>query len=110
MNIGWSAWRPFPDPRKGDMLVAPIGPGCFEIRHSSGKLVLFGACSHTARRISSLLPKPIGTGAREDAERCGYCLAHIDDLEYRTLACATKPEALLAEQTLRANAARYQFA
>jgi len=25
-------WRSFPDPRQGGILVAPFGPGCYELR------------------------------------------------------------------------------
>jgi len=28
----WSEWRRFPDPRKLEFLIAPFGPGCYELR------------------------------------------------------------------------------
>ena len=24
----WTDWKPFPDPTKGDFIIAPFGPGC----------------------------------------------------------------------------------
>ena len=45
----WTDWKPFPDPTKGDFIVAPFGPGCYELRDTaSGKLVLFGSAGHVA--------------------------------------------------------------
>jgi hypothetical protein len=36
----WSEWHRFPDPRKGELLIAPFGPGCYELRHGT-QLVLY---------------------------------------------------------------------
>jgi hypothetical protein len=44
LGTKWTDWKPFPDPAKGDFIVAPFGPGCYELRDTgSGKLVLFGS-------------------------------------------------------------------
>jgi hypothetical protein len=40
-DMEWSAWRRFPDPRKLELLTAPFGPGCYELRDGE-QLVVFG--------------------------------------------------------------------
>ena len=32
-NTGWSNWKSFPDPRKGDSLIAPLGSGVYQLRN-----------------------------------------------------------------------------
>lgn len=86
----WSEWLPFPDPRLGGYLVAPFGPGVYELRRrSSGKPILFGQGRCVAYRMSSLLPEPLGQGTRNNAAKRLYVLEHLDDIEYRTMACST---------------------
>jgi hypothetical protein len=59
-------WKPFPDPTKGDFIVAPFGPGCYELRDTaSGKLVLFGSAGHVAYRMSSLHPSGAALGTAQ---------------------------------------------
>jgi hypothetical protein len=29
LGTKWTDWKPFPDPAKGDFIVAPFGPGCY---------------------------------------------------------------------------------
>ena len=77
----FSEWKRFPDPREGDFLCAPIGPGCYEVRRSDdGRLVLFGRSEHVAWRMTSLLPEPLGCGVRNNAKKRGYVLEHIERL------------------------------
>lgn len=105
-----SPYRPFPDPRKGGTLVAPIGAGVYELRHRSGdkELVLVGISSRVAHRMSSLLPKPYGTGTRNNEAKRRYVLRHIRDLEYRTIATKTRAQAAEIErEKLRANEYRF---
>ena len=110
MDTDWSDWRAFPDPRHKGILVAPFGPGCYEVRHrGTGSLVLFGTAGHTAQRITSLLPEPHGAGTRINTAKRRYCLENIEDLEYRTLACATKEDAARAERFLKATPGAYVF-
>lgn len=108
--MAWTEWMPFPDPRKHGMLTAPFGPGCYEVRHrNGGKLVLFGKGNNTALRFTSLLPAPHGQGTRNNTDKRAYCLTHIDNLDYRTLACATKADVVIEENKMKARAADYIF-
>lgn len=109
LTYNWSEWRPFPNPRKGDYLHAPFGPGVYELRHrASGESILLGQSGNAAQRMTSLLPKPLGQGHRNNEEKREYVLAHIDDIEYRTLACIDVAEAKQIERDLRTNG-RYKF-
>ncbi len=106
----WSDWRPFPDPRTGDMLVAPFGPSCYELRRiSTGQLILFGTGGHASKRMSTLLPKPLRTGTRKYSAKRAYCLEHIADVEYRTRATATRDDAATWEKGMKDQAADYVF-
>jgi len=104
----WSEWLPFPDPRKREMLTAPFGPGCYELRHGS-QMILFGMGSHVAQRMTSLLPAPFGHGTRNNSRKRGYIFDHLSNIEYRTLACSTREEAQECERHLIANRTVYTF-
>lgn len=106
----WSEWLQFPNPKNCGYLVAPFGPGCYELRNrASGKLVLYGEGGNTASRMSSLLPKPLGCGTRNNAKKREHVLANISSIEYRTIAFATRLEAKECERELRRNKAAYLF-
>ena len=106
----WSPWRPFPDPRKHGILIAPFGPGVYELRRrDTGKLVLFGRGRNVASRVSSLLPIPLGTGTRNNAKKRAYVKRNLSRIEYRTRACATDDESKTEERKLKANANTYRF-
>lgn len=107
----WSKWRPFPDPRKGEYLHAPFGPGVYDLRRAStGNPVLFGIGKRCAMRMSSLLPKPLGAGTRDNARKRQYVLRHLSDIEYRTLACKTREEAAEEERAIkRTSGHEYRF-
>jgi hypothetical protein len=105
----WSEWRQFPDPRKGEVLVAPFGPGCYDLRNrQSSESILCGMGDHLAQRMSSLLPQPYGCGTRDNAAKRDYVLANLGDVVYRTTATATKTESLDIERQLLCNE-RYLF-
>jgi hypothetical protein len=106
--VDWSPWASFPDPRRGDMLLAPFGPGCYELRHGS-QLVLFGMGGHVAARMTSLLPPPLGNGTRNNDGKRKYIEQHLSEIEYRTLACRSRQEAAEQERSLRANRSKYRF-
>lgn len=108
-NDLWSDWNPFPDPRRGEMLIAPFGPGVYELRHvSSQELILFGCGGHAAMRMTSLLPAPHGRGTRNNDAKRQYVLDNIGDIEYRTIACANRPSAVVVERSLRHGSYRFR--
>jgi len=108
-DTDWSEWRSFPDPRQQAYLYAPFGPGVYELRHrSTGELILFGRGKNVAYRMSSLLPQPLGQGHRDNKEKQAYVLEHIDDVEYRTLACTSDEAAIDVENELKARGG-YRF-
>jgi hypothetical protein len=98
----WSRFRPYPDPRKGGILHAPLGPGVYDLRRiSTKKPVLFGIGGRCAHRMSSLLPKPLGTGTRNNERKRNFLLRHLSDIEYRTCACTTREEAADIERDIK---------
>ena len=98
----WSRWSPFPDPRAGGYLSAPFGPGVYELRNRvSGELVLYGKSKNVARRMSSILPRPLGAGTRNNSAKREYTLKHLADIDYRTKACVDEAVAIAEEQTMR---------
>lgn len=104
----WSEWMPFPDPRKKELLHAPFGAGCYELRHrSDGRLILFGHGGNCAYRMSSLLPCPPGCGSRSNDRKREYVLSNLVDVEYRTLACADVEDAKECERKLMQNRKAY---
>jgi hypothetical protein len=106
----WSEWRPFPDPRQRGYLVAPFGPGVYELRiKSTAELVLFGQSKNVAHRMTSLLPNPFGSGTRKNLSKKEYILNHLADIEYRTLPFATVQEAKQKENDLRVHKKEYMF-
>ena len=96
----WSDWRPFPDPTKGEILIAPFGPGCYDLREGNER-VLCGSGKNVALRMTSLLPKPLGQGTRNNAEKREYVLKHLSHIEYRTVSCKDSDEAKKLEAELR---------
>lgn len=106
----WSEWLPFPDPRLGGYLVAPFGPGVYELRNKeTGELVLFGSGKNVAYRMSSLLPHPLGQGTRNNSRKRDYVLQHLEHLEYRTAACRSESEAKSNERQTRDAGRAYIF-
>ena len=97
-----SRWLPFPDPGKRGYLSAPFGPGVYELRNrKTGESVLFGRSKNVARRMSSLLPKPLGTGTRNNEKKSEYVLNHLADIDYRTKSCTSDTHAVEEERALR---------
>ena len=90
-NTGWSEWLQFPNPEKKEYLYAPFGAGVYQLRNRKSKeYVLFGTGGNLAYRMSSLLSEPYGQGTRKNTEKRNYVLKNIDDIEYRTIAFASK--------------------
>ena len=99
-TMAWSEWRLFPDPRRQETLTAPFGPGCYELRVGT-QLLLFGSGAHCAARMTSLLPRPLGCGTRNNARKRADVLEYLGRAEYRTLACASIAEARAEERKLK---------
>jgi len=108
MSTEWSEWRLFPDPRKLGILVAPFGPGCYELRDGD-QLVLYGSSRNVAHRVSSLLPKDWGCGGRNNNSKQEYVFQNLGRIEYRTLACADVDQARHVEKQLQAKESNYLF-
>jgi hypothetical protein len=98
-ELSWSEWRSFPDPEHGGYLIAPTGPGCYELRHN-GKLILCGIGRSVAYRMSSLLPEPWGIGTRKNLEKRNYVGKHLREIEYRTRSFPNVAEAKAHEQVM----------
>jgi hypothetical protein len=109
MSNHWSDWLPFPDPRKGQRLIAPIGPGVYDLRlRSTGEPILFGIGGHAAARMTSLLPEPYGSGGRNNDGKRQFIFDNLADIEYRTMACATREEAAEIERKLPKGSYRFR--
>jgi hypothetical protein len=90
--------------------MAPIGPGCYELRRSDvPEKALFGRSKNVAYRMTSLLPPPWGAGRRSNSKKRDYVLRYLDRIEYRTLACTGEEEATLREDELRLERHSYRF-
>lgn len=93
-NTGWSDWKSFPDPRKGEYINAPLGSGVYQLRNKkTNGYVLFGTSKHLAHRMTSLLPKPHGAGTRNNEDKQNYVLSNIQDIEYRTISFINNDDA-----------------
>ena len=101
-NTGWSDWKSFPDPRKGEYLYAPLGSGVYQLRNKKiNKYVLFGTGEHIAYRMTSLLPEPFGRGTRNNHEKRIYVLNNIQDIEYRTMSFIDNDDAKRFESYIK---------
>ncbi|MBM3566500.1 MAG: hypothetical protein FJX42_10370 [Alphaproteobacteria bacterium] len=106
----WSKWRPFPNPERGGLLIAPFGPGCYQLRlRKKKRLILFGQSGHVAHRMTSLLPNPRGTGTRRNSTKRTCVHLHISEIEYQTIACKDRRAAKKVEENLRKDKSAYMF-
>ena len=89
----WTEWRPAPKPGTGEALSAPISAGIYELRLTSGELLLLGSASNVAARLAAILSAAKASrGERADASR-RYVMNNLHHLQYRTRACVTIAEA-----------------
>ncbi|WP_444917142.1 hypothetical protein [Microbulbifer sp. JMSA003] len=103
----WTKWKSFPDPRKNELITAPFGPGVYVLRNRKTKeLVLFGSGKNCAFRMSSLLPKELGSGTRNNLEKRDYVLNNISQIEYCCLPCENINIAREEEKSLKNNKSR----
>lgn len=104
----WTDWRPFPDPRRGELLVAPLGAGVYQLRRRDTlELILFGIGGHVTARMASLLPEPLGCRGRNNTAKRSYLLEHLPKVEYRTMPCSSRAEAAVVERSLPRHLYRY---
>ena len=104
----WSKWQQFPDPRKGEMLISPIGPGVYRLRNARTKqLILFGNSKNVAARMSSLMPHPLRAGTRVNEAKIKYVWENLAEVEYQTLACTNRDEVIAKERELRKKEGEY---
>jgi excinuclease UvrABC nuclease subunit len=109
MNLNWTEYKSFPDPRKQEYLFAPFGAGVYELRNRiENELVYIGKGNNVAVRVSSLLPAPLGCGTRNNSLLREYIHHHLEEIEYRTYACANEEEALSIEIQLQ-QTHKYRF-
>ena len=102
-DTDWTDWQPFPDPRACGYLHAPFGAGGCDLRHRScGELIYCGRSKNVALRMSSLLPSPLGVDTRNNAKLRQHVDKHLADIEFRTLACASRDDAKAVERNLKA--------
>ena len=98
----WTSWNPFPNPQNGDYLHAPFGAGVYQLRNKViGEYILFGEGKNLAYRMSSLLPRPLGSGRRNNSTKREYVLKNIKNIEYRTVACKNKGDAQKIQRDLK---------
>lgn len=101
-SYSWDTWKSFPDPRNGDSLIAPFGYGVYQLRNrKSFEYVLFGKGNHLAYRITSLLPKPLGCGTRNNANKREYVFENLEDIEYRCVSFLSEKEMKDCEDTMK---------
>lgn len=99
--VRWEPWRPFPNPEKGEYLIAPFGAGVYWLRDiDTEENVYIGEGGHVAQRMTSLLPAPLGHGTRNNDALRAFVLDNIERLEYTTTACATKANAVALQHRL----------
>ena len=96
----WSSWKRFPDAQSGDHVEAPIGPGVYEVRHTTtGRAIAFGHAGNVANALADLkLNGGVGTFARLFKRQ--PLVSRVSDLEYRTCAATTRAEAKTAASRL----------
>lgn len=99
----WSNWKLFPDPRRKDYLSAPFGFGVYQLYNKKTKeYVLFGRGKNLAFRITTMLPKPLGQGTRNNNNKKTYVLKNIEHIQYRTIPLENEKQCRNLEKNLKA--------
>jgi len=99
----WTIWQALPTPEECRQIVAPDGPGVYQLRNRKTKeLVLFGIGRECRKRMKSLFPAPYGSGKRNNFSKREYILKNWRDIDYRTWATDTREEANELEDGLKA--------
>jgi len=101
-KYNWTEWWRFPDPRKGDVLVAPFGMGLYQLKNDkTGEYILFGVSNNCAYRMTSLLPNPLGQGTRNNEFKRQYVLENITHIKYRTISFIDYEEMKFVESKIK---------
>ncbi|MNS53125.1 hypothetical protein D3C72_858710 [compost metagenome] len=101
-KYNWSEWLPFPDPRKGEILIAPFGCGLYQLKNTSNEeFILFGIGCNCAHRMTSLLPSPFGQGTRNNNFKRDYLLSNLSSIVYRTISFLNENEMKLTEKEIK---------
>lgn len=92
-----------PAPELCRAIEGPKHTGVYQIRNkTTNQLIQFGIGKECSKRMKSLFPAPHGTGKRNNADKRKYILDNWKNLEYRTLATATREEAKKIEDVIKA--------
>jgi hypothetical protein len=84
----WTSWKKFPEPKRGEHLDAPLGPGIYELRRStSGEMLGFGHSPNVAATLTRQMAPSFWERVR------GKMTLDLRDIEYRTMAAASKQSA-----------------
>jgi hypothetical protein len=96
----WTSWKRFPDAHSGGLVEAPIGPGVYEVRHvDTGEVIAFGHSGSVANAIGELkINGKAGVWAKLFHRSASI---PVNDLEYRTVATASRSEAKVAASRLK---------
>ena len=97
----WTKWLPFPPPKNIRNIIAPNGPGVYELKNKvTGEYVLVGISVGVRRRMKSLMPAPYGVGRRNNYMERQYVLDNYQNIVYRTISTADRVEAEKIERSL----------
>jgi hypothetical protein len=97
----WTKWLPFPPPKNIRNIIAPNGPGVYELKNKvTGEYVLVGISVGVRRRMKSLMPAPYGVGRRNNYMKRQYVLDNYQNIVYRTISTADRVEAEKIERSL----------
>ncbi len=98
----WTAWNSFPDPKKQEYLFAPFGFGVHQLfNNKTNEYILFGRGKNLAYRITTLFPRPVGQGTRNNNKKKNYVLKHLKYIQYRTIPLHNEQECRDFERRLK---------
>jgi len=105
----WTKWKAMPSPETCLLIEGPQNeqgqdlPGVYQIRNiKTNQFIQFGIGKECKLRMKSLFPKPFGLGTRNNEKKREYILLNWQHLQYRTLATATRAEAKVIEDKIKA--------
>lgn len=81
----WTEWRPFPNPREGGFLMAPLAIGVYQFRIGE-EIIHTNWGMNVAYDISSMFRGPWMPTERADSQLQYFIYHHIEEVEYRCIA------------------------